>query len=103
MSRFKRIPIVVLAHKLRRAKRKNIINQGEGIGCIVDSDDAWLTFEALMFRFVEMLTNYVVDPAQTMVKSTINSTRHRIESLAAHAVISAADTLDYQFLLLMQE
>jgi tetratricopeptide (TPR) repeat protein len=84
---------------LRRAKRKDIINRGERIGRIVDSDDAWLTFEALMFRFVEMLSNYVVDPAQTMVNSTINGTRHRIESFAAHAVISAADTLDYQFLL----
>lgn len=56
-----------------------------------------------MFRFVEMLSNYVVEPAQTMMNSTINSTRRRIESLAAHAVISATDALDYEFLLLMQE
>ena len=88
---------------LRRAKRKDIIHRGERIGRIVDPDDAWLTFEALMFRFVEMLSIYVVDPAQTMMNSTINSTRRRIESYAAHAVISASDALDYQFLLLMQE
>jgi hypothetical protein len=88
---------------LCRAKRKDIIRRGERIGRIVDSDGAWLSFEALIFRFAEMLSNYVVDPAQTMLNSTINSTRRRIESLAAHAVISATDALDYQFLVLMQE
>jgi len=32
-----------------------------------------LTVEAAMFRFVEMLSEYVINPAQTMVNSTINS------------------------------
>jgi hypothetical protein len=88
---------------LRRAKRKDIIRRGEWTGRVVDSDDAWLSFEALIFRFVEMLSNYVVEPAQTMLNSTINNTRHRMESLASHAVISATDALDYQILVLMQE
>ena len=48
-------------------------------------------------------TIYVVDPAQAMVRDTIDNTRRRIESAAAHAVISASDTIDFQFLLLMQD
>lgn len=83
---------------LRRAKRR-----GQRTGQMVDTYDAWLTVEAAMFRFVEILSEYVINPAQTMVNSTINRTQRRIESASNHAVISAADALDYQFLLLMQE
>ena len=88
----------LVTEALRRAKRR-----GQRTGQIVDTDDAWLTVEAAMFRFVEMLSENVINPAQTMVNSTINRTQRRIESAANHAVISAADALDYQFLLLMQE
>ena len=92
-----------VTHALREAKLQDMLNRGERMSCIGDSHDAWLTFEGLLFRFVEMLTMYIVNPAQTMVKDTIDSTRRRIESAAADAVIRAADTVDYQFLLLLQE
>ena len=88
---------------LRKAKHQDMLNQGERISCIGDSEDAWLNFEALLFRFVEMLSTYIIDPAHTIVNDTIESSRRRIESAAAQAVISTADALDYQFLLLLQE
>jgi tetratricopeptide (TPR) repeat protein len=88
---------------LRKVKRLDMLNRGEHISCVGDSDDAWLTFEVLLFRFVEMLSTYIVDPAQTAMRNTIDGSRRRIESAAAHAVINAADALDYQFLLLLQE
>lgn len=93
----------LVTEALRKAKHQDMANRGEMINCIGDSDDAWLTFEVLLFRFVEMLSTYVIDPARTAVRDTIDNLRRRIESAAAHAVISAADALDYQFLLLMQE
>lgn len=93
----------LVTEALRNAKRQDMINRGESVGCVGDSDDAWAAFEAVLFRFVEMLSTYVVDPAQTMVRDAIDTSRQRIESAAAHAVISAADAMDYQFLLLMQE
>lgn len=93
----------LVTEALRKAKQQDMINRGERISCIGDSNDAWLTFEVLLFRFVEMLSIYVVDPAQAMVRDTIDNTRRRIESAAAHAVISASDTIDFQFLLLMQD
>jgi len=58
----------LVTEALRRAKRR-----GQRTGQIVATDDAWLTVEAAMFRFVEMLSEYVINPAQTMVNSTINS------------------------------
>jgi len=88
---------------LRNAKRQDLISRGEGTNCIGDTNDAWLTFEILFFRFVEMLSTYVVDPAQTVMLNTIESSRRRIESAAAHAIIGATDALDYQFQLLLQE
>lgn len=88
---------------LRTAKTRDMINRGESIGCCGDSNDAWLTFEVLLFRFVEMLSTYIVDPAQAVVRDTIDNSRRRIESAAAEAVISAADAMDYQFLLMLQE
>jgi len=93
----------LVTEALRNAKQQDMINRGERTSCIGDSNDAWLTFEVLLFRFVEMLFKYVVDPAQTVVRDTIDNSRRRIESAAAHAVIGDADALDYQFLLLMQE
>ena len=88
---------------LRNAKSQDMINRGESIGWIGDSDDAWLTFEVLLFRFVEMLSTYIVDPAQNLVRTSIDGSRRRIESAAAQAVISAKDAVDYQFLLMLQE
>mmetsp|Transcript_26648 Transcript_26648/g.63910 ORF Transcript_26648/g.63910 Transcript_26648/m.63910 type:complete len:2683 (+) Transcript_26648:137-8185(+) len=88
---------------LRTAKHQEMTNRGERISCVGDSDDAWLTFEVLLFRLVEMLSTYIVDPAQTFVRDTIDNSRRRIESAATHAVISATDAIDYQFLLLLQE
>ncbi|KAL7543830.1 hypothetical protein ACHAXR_013162 [Thalassiosira sp. AJA248-18] len=94
---------LLVTKALRNAKRRDLINRGESISCIGVSNDAWLTFEVLFFRFVEMLSTYIVDPAQTVVRNTIDGSRQRIEYAAAHAVISAADALDYQFLLMLQE
>ncbi|KAL9178952.1 hypothetical protein ACHAXT_011925 [Thalassiosira profunda] len=88
---------------LRNAKRQDMLKRGEKIGCVGDSNDAWVAFEVLLFRFVEMLSTYVVDPAQTMVRDAVDNSRKRIEAAAAQAVISAADAMDYQFLLLLQE
>lgn len=87
---------------LRKAKRQDMINRGERRG-FVDSDDAWMRFEILLFQLVEMLSTYILDPARNMMRNTIDNSRRRIESAAAHAVISAADALDYHFLVLMQE
>jgi hypothetical protein len=88
---------------LQMAKRRDKINRGEKMSCIGDSEDVWLNFEALIFRFVEMLSRYVLEPANTTVRNTIDGTRRAIESAAAHSIISTADALDYQFLLLLQE
>jgi len=93
----------LVTEALRKAKHQDMINRGVSIGWIGDSNDAWLTFEVLMFRLVEMLSTYVVDPAQTAMRNSIDNSRRRIELAAAHAVIGAADAIDYQFLLLMQE
>jgi len=93
----------LVTEALRKAKYQDMANRGDRISCIGDSDDAWMNFEVLLFRFVEMLSTYLIDPAQTMMADTIDNSRRRIESAAAHAVISAADALDYQFLLLLQE
>lgn len=94
---------VLVTEALRNAKRQDLLNRGESVSCVGDSDDAWLTFEALLFRFVEMLSMYVIDPTQTAVRGTIENSRRRIESAAAHAIITAAEAVDYQFLLLLQE
>jgi len=93
----------LVTEALRKAKSQDMINRGERISCVGDSDDAWLTFEVLLFGFVEMMSTHIVSPAQTVVRDTINNSRRRIESAAAQAVVSAADALDYQFLLLLQE
>ena len=93
----------LVTEALRNAKQRDMINRGERVSCVGDSNDAWLTFEVLLFRFVEMLSTWVVDPTQAVVRDAIDGSRRRIESAAAHAVISAADALDYQFLLLLQE
>ena len=68
-----------------------------------DPKDWWLRFEVLLFQLIEMLGTFVVDPIQTAVRDTIESSRRRIESTASHAIITAADALDYQFLLMLQE
>ena len=88
---------------LRMAKQQDKIHRGERINCVGDSEDVWLNLEALIFRFVEMLSMHVFQPANTTVRNTIDGTRRAIESAAAHSIISAADALDYQFLLLLQE
>ena len=93
----------LVTEALRKAKLQDALNRGERISCVGDSHDAWMTFEALLFRFVEMLTVYIVDPASQMMRNTIDTTRQRIESVAHDAIINASDTIDYNFLLLMQD
>lgn len=93
----------LVTQALRNAKRREKLSRGERANCIGDASDAWMAFEVLLFRFVEMLSTYVVDPAHKVVREAIDNSRRRIESAAGHAVISAKDALDYQFLLLMQE
>jgi len=93
----------LVTEALRKAKLQDALNRGERISCVGDSHDAWMTFEALLFRFVEMLTVYIVDPASQMMRDTIDTTRQRIESVAHDAIINASDTIDYNFLLLMQD
>lgn len=88
---------------LRKAKRRDKINRGERLNCVGDTEDMWLNLESLIFRFVEMLSLYVVEPASITMRETIHGARNAIASAAAHAVISASDALDYQFLLLLQE
>jgi len=68
-----------------------------------NSNDCWMRIEVFLFHLMEMLSTYVVDPLQNVAKRTINESRQRIESAASHAVITASDALDYQFLLLLQE
>mmetsp|Transcript_22415 Transcript_22415/g.48576 ORF Transcript_22415/g.48576 Transcript_22415/m.48576 type:complete len:1615 (+) Transcript_22415:1-4845(+) len=93
----------LVTEALRQAKRQDRKTRGERMSCTGDSNDAWMAFEVLLFRFVETLSTYVVDPAQTVVRETIDNSRRRIEYVASHAIINAKDALDYQFLLLMQE
>ena len=93
----------LVTEALRMAKLRDKISRGERIHCVGDSEDVWLNFEALIFRFVETLSLYVLEPASATVRNTIDGTRRAIESAAAHSIVSAADALDYQFLLLLQE
>jgi tetratricopeptide (TPR) repeat protein len=93
----------LVAKALRTAKQQDMINRGVGVGCVGDSSDAWLTFEVLLFRFVEMISTHIVDPAQNTVRDAIDTSRRRIENAASQAVVSAADAIDYQFLLMLQE
>jgi len=93
----------LVTNALRSAKRQDILNRGKRPSCTGDSDDAWLTFEVFLFRFVELLSKYVFFPAQTAVRETIDNSRRRIDTAAAQAVIDSSDVLDYQFQLHMQE
>jgi hypothetical protein len=93
-----------VAYALRRARRQEAIQRGDssGSGSCID-DDWWLTFEVLVFQFVEMFSSYVVDPANSAVRKTIESAVESIEAAAAEAVITAADAVDYSFLLQLQD
>ena len=51
----------------------------------------------------EMFSSYVVDPANSAVRKTIESAVESIEAAAAEAVITAADAVDYSFLLQLQD
>ena len=59
-----------VAYALRNARRQDAVQRGDGgSGSCID-DDWWLTFEVLVFQFVEMFSSYVVDPANA-VRTTI--------------------------------
>lgn len=93
-----------VAYALRRARRQDAIQRGdsaEGGSCI--DDDWWLTFEVLVFQFVEMFSSYVVDPTNNAVRKTIASSMQSIENAAAQAIVTAADACDYNFLLQLQD
>ena len=92
----------LVTNALRRAKRQDMLKRGEMPGCIGDTNDAWLAFEILLFRFMEMLSTWIVDPAQRVVHGAVDKSRQKIEAAAVHAIISASDAIDYQFLLDMQ-
>jgi len=94
---------MLVTKALRNAAKQDMIQRGGGTVSYSGSNDWWLTFEVLLFRFVEMLSNYVVDPTQAAVRNTIETTRQKIESAAHHAIITAKDALDYNFLLMLQE
>lgn len=93
-----------VAYALRRARRQDAIQRGDssGSGSCID-DDWWLTFEVLVFQFVEMFSSYVIDPANSAVRKTIEGTIESIEAAAAEAIVTAADAVDYSFLLQLQE
>lgn len=93
-----------VAFALRRARRQDAIQRGDssGSGSCVD-DDWWLTYEVLFFQFVEIFSAYVVDPTNSAVKKTIEKAIESIEAAAAEAVVTAADAVDYSFLLQLQD
>ena len=93
-----------VAYALRRARRQDAIQRGDssGSGSCID-DDWWLTFEVLVFQFVEMFSTYVVDPANNALRKTIETTIESIETAAAEAIVTAADAVDYSFLLQLQD
>jgi tetratricopeptide (TPR) repeat protein len=91
----------LVSEALRKATREDIVRRGGGIW--YDSNEYWLRFEMLLFQFVDMLSTYVVDPTNAAMKNMITQSQQRIESAASHAIITAADALDYQFQLMLQE
>ena len=93
-----------VAYALRRARRQDAIQRGDssGGGSCID-DDWWLTFEVLVFQFVEMFSSYVVDPTNNAVRKTIEGSIQSIENAAAQAIVTAADAVDYNFLLQLQD
>lgn len=91
----------LVTEALQKATREDFARQGGGF--CYGSNEYWLRFEVLLFQFVEMLSTYVVDPTNTVVKSMITQSQQKIESVASHAIITAADALDYQFQLMLQE
>jgi tetratricopeptide (TPR) repeat protein len=93
-----------VAYALRNARRQDAIQRGDGSGSgSCTDDDWWLTFEVLVFQFVEMFSSYVVDPANSAVRKTIERTIESIEAAAAEAIVTAADAVDYSFLLQLQD
>ena len=92
----------VVSEALRKATREDVIRQG-GTWLQGSSNEYWLRFEVLLFQFAEMISSYVVDPTNAAVKNVITQSQQRIESAASHAIITAADALDYQFQLMLQE
>lgn len=92
---------LLVSEALRKATREDVVRNGGGTW--LDSNEYWLHFEVLLFQFVEMLSTYVVDPTNIAVKNMITQSQKRIESVASHAIITAADALDYQFQLMLQE
>lgn len=86
---------------LQNARRQDLLRKGKRVNC--DRDDWWIAFEVFIFRLVEMVSTYVVDPVQNAARRTVEHSRRRIDSAAHHAIITAADAIDYQFLLLLQE
>ena len=92
-----------VAYALRNTRRQDAVQRGDGgSGSCID-DDWWLTFEVLVFQFVEMFSSYVVDPANSAVRKTIERTIESIEAAAAEAIVTAADAIDYSFLLQLQD
>eukprot|EP00956_Cyclotella_meneghiniana_P002034 scaffold2256_cov73-Cyclotella_meneghiniana.AAC.3 len=92
---------LLVSEALRKATREDVVRSGRGTW--LDSNEYWLRFEVLLFQFVEMLSTYVVDPTNIAVKNMITQSQKRIEHVASHAIITAADALDYQFQLMLQE
>ena len=92
---------LLVSEALRKATREDVVRSGRGTW--LDSNEYWLRFEVLLFQFVEMLSTYVVDPTNIAVKNMITQSQKRIENVASHAIITAADALDYQFQLMLQD
>lgn len=92
----------LVSEALQKATREDAVRH-RGETWLYDSNEYWLRFEVLLFQFMEMLSTYVVDPTNAAVKNMITQGQQRIESAASHAIITAADALDYQFQLMLQE
>ena len=93
-----------VAFALRRVRRKAAIQRGDssGDGSCLD-DDWWLSFEVIVFQFMELFSKYVVDPTNSALRNTFESAIESIESAAVEAVVTAADAVDYSFLLQLQD
>ena len=66
-------------------------------------DSCWMSLEMLLFRLMELLGIYLVAPARAAIDNNLNAAVRRIDSVGQHAIVTAQDTIAYQFLYLVHE
>jgi len=78
--------------------------QAHETGSTVDSDNIFrINFEVLLLRFLEFLSDYIVDPTKNAIRSSVNSSVRSLEQASSNAVMTTRDQVAHQFLYLIQE